>query len=216
MERRSVIVSLFSGIFAGCSTLPEASRDGSTTGSPVTPSTSETSSSGTTTVTETPPSAPSLTELSFSATVVRQLSSSTPPRLRVVLTNEGETEVAVGPGQQLMFSSDFGTPVADPLIFYPASNGPETQVDGCWMAGPDDQFTPQSIVRWTTLQSGDEIRSTIDVYTLESADECFPDGEYVFSSGIYWQSEERSVRLTVDVAIQKEKLTSVTARMSDV
>ena len=141
MERRSVIVSLLSGI----------------------------SSSGTTTVTENPPSTPRLTELSFSATVVRQSSGYTPPRLRTVLTHEGETEVAVGPGQQLMFSGDFGTPVADPLIFYPASNGPETQVDGCWTAGPDDQFTPQSIVRWTTLQPGDEIRSTIDVYTLESA-----------------------------------------------
>jgi hypothetical protein len=154
---------------------------------------------------------PSLTDLSFTATVENQPSPDAPATVRVRLGNPTATDLSVKFGQSLLFSAE-----ASPLDGYEGIHlilveevESETHRDGCWRdPNPSATRTVWSYRPPVDLPAGEAIQDRYAVLAGADAERCPPPGEYRFTNEIV-RKGYTGPRIGVTVSVREDGRLSV-------
>lgn len=217
-SRRSAlhaIASILSFGIAGC-TSPAQQSDTPT-------STQTTSSISTNTPSPTHTESPTPTtahnpSLSFSAQVVQQASTESPPQIEASLTNTGSTTTFVGFGPALLFSDDtaeleWATDIVlDPKTTVGSSVEPIQTEDGCWRVPIDKEILIQSTLEWREISPDESLNESYRVYTRGEQSPCLPAGTYRFQDVINTEADEMVLTLVLEIDSEKHiSIASATA-----
>lgn len=111
--------------------------------------------------------------------VLREAASAdAPPRVRVSVTNGGETPVQVGEARAVVFA--YRQDTDEQLILLPAGGEYPAAAD-CWRL--TDSIAVTEEYRTATLDAGETLRSDLDLYATPGEDACLPVGEFRFETG---------------------------------
>ncbi len=100
-----------------------------------------------------------------------------PPRIRVSVTNPGDTPLVVGEGRAAVFA--YVRDVDEQLILLPI-DGEYPARAGCWRL--TDSIAVTEEYRTFTLDAGETVATDLDLYALPGEDACLPVGEYGFET----------------------------------
>lgn len=152
-----------------------------------------------------PASPPPSARFSFDATVVHEGSFESPPKLRVMLRNEGPDPVVVFVGASLLWSVDGVYP--EPFVLLPEafspSGVPTTSADGCWSYTSDRRPAIPAIALAGPVPPDEHLATTFAVYSDPANEPCYPPGEYAIRDDIRLGANRRAhqelaVTLTID------------------
>lgn len=161
----------------------------------------------------------SLEQLSFTAQVVRQSSSESPPLVETTLTNSGADTITIGTGPTLVFRVQKQLSEQTILLYPDEGTGPNETPDqptrDCWRY-TDDHFFVQDIQDQPQLKSGESLTARHHVYTVGTETPCLPSGEYTFSDTVYDQENTHNLPLILTVDIDGKQTISVDGGVGDV
>ena len=123
---------------------------------------------------------PDPSAITLAASVRRQASSDAPARFALTLTNGGDVPAELGFGPALYAGPT--RRVAD-VVLDAVDVGADfdtSRTENCWTV-PDEYGTTVRDLEYHRLAPGEEHTERYDVYTVEGASECRPEGTYALS-----------------------------------
>lgn len=165
------------------------------------------SPSSETTTSSTEPLPPSTEDLSFTANVLTQASTESPPLIQISLRNNAEETVELEYGATLLFSDVSGeVEWADAIAIEPEHRGanlsPGPEQDGrCWSVPGDATLETISILNAVILGFKDELTEIVSVYARPATDECYPPGEYRFEDRMSFIQTESEFEIALRISI---------------
>lgn len=185
--------------FAGCATSGEPDKvdDGAPT-SPESPA----GQGGDETSSPTGAATDGVDDLSYSAGVRDQQSSSTPATIRTELTNNSESRTTFGARETIVLG--YGDGPGNWILPFPETNvgpnDPPTEAnDGCWRY-TDEYFHARDEEVWHTIEAGRSFQETYRLFTWGDDRTCLPEGDYRFSATIR-DEEENELQVILEITI---------------
>lgn len=143
-------------------------------------------------------------QLRFSAQMLTQSTSESPPKFQATLSNTGKSRVRIEYEQVLFYNGPYEPP--EDFLVYPSElwSVPTDRTSGCWQLPPDwsqTRLTVLDILNREHLRPDEAFPMTLYVLSNPDNDGCFPPGQYTVSQRFRVGDEEMK-SATMELTLQ--------------